>query len=463
MKRFYFFAVFCLSFLFISPIYSLARAESLYIRTDKSYVEAGSFYHLSVFSSLVPFVGYTGLLDVNVTSCTQSGACNTTTGAWGSYQVQGGSIRLDIATDYAPSYFRARFKPRGSSWDWSNEIQINVGMTQSLENAQEYWLLPSTPVEYTGTNFPDNKDFKTVIGFKPPISLCSETVSTMYFMKNNPSGYWDPHVQWYDPIRAPGYDKQNLLWHLVPWQKKASWKALGYDDEYLTSIGHERYSYNPADPFNLAINFNSSQMNVQDSYQFPNYVLSPKWVGAGWGIGVDSRSSGPRPPSESFCNLPINTTGEPGTWSVHTNITTLNLPNYQGPALQYKFYEGGHGFVTDGSKWGLREDWYFVKNMGLIKIEAKYFKSTSGLQSCQEDHDCLLNEIMMTPHIRLVRSDLLASAPLPSPSPTAPAGKAGDLNTDGQVNIYDYNLLVSNFGNPYTIFDYNDLVANYGR
>ena len=90
--------------------------------------------------------------------------------------------------------------------------------------------------------------------------------------------------------------------------------------------------------------------------------------------------------------------------------------------------------------------------MGLVKIEAKYFKSTSGLQSCQEDHDCLLNETMMTPHIRLVRSDLLASTPLP-----------GDLTGDGQVNIYDYNLLVSKFGNPYTIFDYNDLVANYGR
>jgi len=38
----------------------------------------------------------------------------------------------------------------------------------------------------------------------------------------------------------------------------------------------------------------------------------------------------------------------------------------------------------------------------------------------------------------------------------------GDLNTDGHVNIFDYNLLVSKFGNPYTIFDYNDLVTNFG-
>ena len=39
----------------------------------------------------------------------------------------------------------------------------------------------------------------------------------------------------------------------------------------------------------------------------------------------------------------------------------------------------------------------------------------------------------------------------------------GDLDGDGHVNIYDYNLLVSKFGNPYTIFDYNDLVANFGK
>ena len=457
MKKIALLSLIFLSSLFISPVYSHARAESLYIRTDKSYVKPGSFYNLTVLASRVPFVGYTGLLDVNVTSCTQSDVCNTTAGPWGNRHVQGGSIRIDIAANFAPSRFRAKFKPRGSTWDWSNEIQINVGMTQGLENAQNYWLIPSTPIEYTGTNFADNKDFKTVIGFKAPISLCSESVSTMYFMKNNQSGYWDPHVSWYDSIRGgSGYATQNLLWHLVPWQKKDSWKALGYDDEYLTSIGHERYTYNPTDPFNLSTNFQSSRMTAQDRYQFPNYVLSPKWVGEGWGIGVDSRSSGPRLPSESFCNLPIDATRPTGTWVVHADILDINLPQYQGSALRYKFLEGGQDFATDATKWGLREDWYFIKNMGLVKIEAKYFGPNSSIKSCQQDTDCLMNETMASPHIRLVRSDLLAPSPTPTPLP-------GDLDSDGHVNIYDYNLLVSKFGNPYTIFDYNDLVGNFGK
>lgn len=41
--------------------------------------------------------------------------------------------------------------------------------------------------------------------------------------------------------------------------------------------------------------------------------------------------------------------------------------------------------------------------------------------------------------------------------------KFGDFNHDGQVNKADYDLLISNFGNPYTIYDYNNLVANYNK
>jgi endo-1,4-beta-xylanase len=38
----------------------------------------------------------------------------------------------------------------------------------------------------------------------------------------------------------------------------------------------------------------------------------------------------------------------------------------------------------------------------------------------------------------------------------------GDVPGD-QVNIFDYNLVLSNFGNPYTIFDYNNVIANFGK
>jgi hypothetical protein len=39
----------------------------------------------------------------------------------------------------------------------------------------------------------------------------------------------------------------------------------------------------------------------------------------------------------------------------------------------------------------------------------------------------------------------------------------GDLDGDGHINYVDFNLLITNFGNPYTIFDFNDIVSNYGN
>ena len=48
-----------------------------------------------------------------------------------------------------------------------------------------------------------------------------------------------------------------------------------------------------------------------------------------------------------------------------------------------------------------------------------------------------------------------------APNTPSPTPKPGDVNTDGRVDIFDYNLLVSGFGNPYTIFDYNNLVEHF--
>lgn len=47
--------------------------------------------------------------------------------------------------------------------------------------------------------------------------------------------------------------------------------------------------------------------------------------------------------------------------------------------------------------------------------------------------------------------------------PLNPIQKPGDLTNDGQVNLADYNLLVSNYGTSYNLSHYNLLIANYGQ
>ncbi len=437
--------------LFIAPLYSPVQAESLYVRTDKSYVRPGSFYNLSVLinSTKKPFSSNTGLLDVNVTSCYQSD-CKTTSGHWGNYSVQNGSVRLNIATSYTPGRFRARFKPRDSDWDWSNEVQIDVGTTQDLENSQDYWLFPTRPTEFIGTNFADNKNFKTMIGFENPTDtgddgkFCGETVRTMYFMKNNPSGYWGPHYPWFGSV-----GDNNLFWHLALWQTKQSWIDKGFDDEYLTSIGYKTYQYNPEQPFDRSANFTTGILQKRKA--FPDYILSPKWVGNGWGIQVNAHSSlAITDTAKPLCNLPI-VSGDPSIWVAHADIVNIKLSRYQGPALKYTYYQGdSSNCFFNSTENTLREDWYFVKNIGLVEIDQKYFGSISGIRKpCQEDKDCLVNEIMSSPHIKLVRSDMTL---LP-----------GDLNSDGKINIFDYNELVSKWNKPYTNLDYQNILTNFGK
>ena len=62
-----------------------------------------------------------------------------------------------------------------------------------------------------------------------------------------------------------------------------------------------------------------------------------------------------------------------------------------------------------------------------------------------------------------VQNKNVSSSPTPSP-----AAISADLTDEGdtpgdQVNIFDYNLLVSGFGTEYDIFDYNILVENFSK
>ena len=53
--------------------------------------------------------------------------------------------------------------------------------------------------------------------------------------------------------------------------------------------------------------------------------------------------------------------------------------------------------------------------------------------------------------------------PSPIPSPSVISLTPGDLNKDGRVNLLDFNLLITSFGNPYTILDFNNILTNFNK
>ncbi len=71
--------------------------------------------------------------------------------------------------------------------------------------------------------------------------------------------------------------------------------------------------------------------------------------------------------------------------------------------------------------------------------------------------------------------DFGSTTPTPTPS-SCPKGPLGDINCDGKIDIFDYNILVTNFGQSGSgipgdlnnngkvdIFDYNIIVTNFGK
>lgn len=79
--------------------------------------------------------------------------------------------------------------------------------------------------------------------------------------------------------------------------------------------------------------------------------------------------------------------------------------------------------------------------------------------------------------LKITSSTVSTLTPTPTPIPT-PTYISGDINRDGRVDIFDYNLLITDFGktgNPgftradidnngkVDIFDYNILVENFGK
>jgi hypothetical protein len=64
-------------------------------------------------------------------------------------------------------------------------------------------------------------------------------------------------------------------------------------------------------------------------------------------------------------------------------------------------------------------------------------------------------------------------SPIPSPS-SSPIGKIGDINNDGKVNIFDFNIFVGDYPSKnirsdvnkdgvVNIFDFNQLLSNFGK
>ncbi|TXH01530.1 MAG: hypothetical protein E6R05_05575 [Candidatus Moraniibacteriota bacterium] len=152
-------------------------------------------------------------------------------------------------------------------------------------------------------------------------------------------------------------------------------------------------------------------------------------------------------------------------------ITTTEIANTIGPAFtnvaQYrnKFWITEFGFGKTLPQ--------YLANPATVEQSrlASYHRFMDALNSLNQvvveraylySYEPGIWSIMQTTNTPLLSAQIFKEyQPVVSPSPIE--YPSGDLTHDGLVNIYDFNLLISKFGNPYTIYDFNNIVSNFGR
>lgn len=395
----------------------LTPVNSLRIRVSKSEVIPGESYTLFAVVDPKTNTLYSGNLEIQGTICDANNSnCVAVSGPWknfdGSTILINGAFTVTIPVGTAPGVYNIRYRPlpNPANLDWSNNVQINIGTTSSLEDTRNYFIYWSGAKTFSGHNFVYGEDFATQIAFEAPVTVCGAgSVRPMTFIKNNVYGYWNPAVPWYNDLWAgtPNYQKDlnlfdgrfkaDLRWYLVDWSRKTGWQ-----DTWLTAYGHKMYQYLTTPALST---WTSSYLYGSQDPTIPNYFLAPEWVGAGWGEATNKSLVGKAPAPTEMCNVTLPTTT--GVWTVHGDFLNLTTSKGTFPALRLRQYEGDTTYLAGGNF--LREDWWFIKNQGLVRIDVKDFGSTpiDGRSSCTEDYDCLYNDVMLTPHVSLTRTDYL--------------------------------------------------------
>ncbi|KKQ85367.1 MAG: hypothetical protein UT08_C0007G0040 [Candidatus Woesebacteria bacterium GW2011_GWB1_38_8] len=428
-------ATFFLSLTLINSVYLVRWAKNirrgraqvingLWLGISKGRLSSPDSYIIYVLDAKWPYQQYTGNLDLRKKICDANGAnCTTTEGLWLDSQGNPVFISNGLATINIPSgipntinEYWVKPNPNPRSLDWSTEALFSIGTTNGLYDVSQYFIKPSEETTYSGENNTSgqNVSFQTKIGYEATAADCDGSLGQiMYLMKSRPEGYPNPKTPWKDIMMPSGYDRLVPKYHILNWQKKTGWH-----DEYATIYGVENYQMNLNSPLNKNDNFNTkisqTRYGSRDS-MFPPHYLAPKWIGWSWDVQNSRASEASRSAQLAFCNIPANENPD-YYWEADSDL--IYLGDY-GEVIRLKYYEGENNFLSDDSKAGKREDWYFAKDVGLVKLEVVYFCPLSwgnfpNCLPCNQNSDCAINEFMKAPHITLNR---VQGPPLPTPTP----------------------------------------------
>lgn len=312
-------------------------------------------------------------------------------------------------------YFQ-QWKPSTGDYEWSDQTIISV--TQL--DMERYWNLISGntyfyDLENNKMNQQSDKATRLDIISE---TFCGENVNSMDFSKNNLYAYWDPY---YGQNTGRNFLRFRVGWLNNNLQARTwnhyrqptlpsnldDYPSDWYSESQLISTTYEKAYYadgSEAPPYLYSVRYLDF-----DDYKNDYHIVEDQGYAV---FNLDSLTE--QELYQKVCSEGSQAADDAGFRAVY--LTTfapdyVDTPSYIGPVarvIQREMYSAGtlgsidcNGYADypDNCPAGIREDWYFAKDIGLVRMEQKYFGDAYSVESedCSSDNDCLTFNRMNNP------------------------------------------------------------------
>jgi hypothetical protein len=359
---------------------------------------------------------------------------------WFTYRSDANGIaRIDyndfVKTPMKPGVYKAKYRPTGSNIPYGNEVTVNIpaynqnslmklstgtpdGLNAVSDISQYFNGKPGYTFLYTTHNYITNKTGNTRLQIEEEINTCGYRLMPWRFTKDAIDAYhypWRFKTPW-SPTLAPDRD-QVIRFFLTSPTYSFPAPLTAYND-YFVAIGDKRYGRSTIQDVREQ-NLIRTTFYGSTSDQFPAYNFGVK---TNMPVPYYFRGNNSRyfslynktDPSTSQSSCPTSIPGPQSIyfsdsqtktgWRVRMEFENINISGkrflYNGPSLRFDVYEGGVDMDTGGL---LRETWYMVKGVGVVRIQQKNFNYASlnynwgtepGItQNCADDPDCRADDI----------------------------------------------------------------------
>jgi hypothetical protein len=215
---------------------------------------------------------------------------------------------------------------------------------------------------------------RSMLQMEEKIKLGSLTVVPWRFTKENSQTYWN------------GGGNLNLRWYIADAGQSPA--GMGGYGNWFWGVGDSRYEMPSGMNLQTVGTYKSSYLYKMTANNWPTYALMPATFKVPYlhdstlgSLESASLADLANPQLLTNCNNKADCPNH--HWKIRIENDTVNISGsrykYQGPALRVDYYEITPRKTAAGAvdlsrqPFLLRESWYYVKNVGLVMVEQKYF------------------------------------------------------------------------------------------